>query len=173
MIRVKRSRFYRHRARGVMVGKECENIELVSHNMNDVSNSNRSLKSLVLTGSNLILALEDMMEFLRTSNDSRDSFIRSNSKGNTKSISINEARDKTVKVKALFNDFQTTISTVKASGTSGLDLELNNFQSFGESSLDEILTGWIIRTDVDKAIDNVHNICYRVREIMRKIDKIQ
>jgi hypothetical protein len=46
---------------------------------------------------------------------------------------------------------------------------INYFTNMGDFYIDDILSEWMIKADQSKAIDDAHNLCYKLRELIRNL----
>jgi hypothetical protein len=125
-------------------------------------------EEIVNAGTSLILALEDIIESLEsTSFSNRKNGIVSGYQTN-RDISLNDIKNKAIKIKNLFNSFQVKIK-INNYARELKESDIDCFLIQVENYVDEILTDWLLISESDKAIDRTHGICYKIRELLRKI----
>lgn len=127
-------------------------------------------KDIVNTGNSLILALEDMIESLENTKENSKNSIVSDYKSN-KALSLNEIKDKLGTIKKLFKDLQVKLKFNSVRNLDGQDMDIKNFQMQVENYVDETLTDWLLISETNRAIDCTHDICYRIRELLRKLER--
>lgn len=154
-----------------MLNEEQGTMPKIFQDLSKETGNGEHFVSLTDVGTLLILALEDMIESLQgTLESSKKNSVASTYKL-ANGISLNEIKNKVIKVKDLFRIFQarlrldTYINTLES-----MDVDINCFQQQVEHYMDDILMDWLLISDTDNAIDYTHNICYRIRELLRKLE---
>jgi hypothetical protein len=124
--------------------------------------------TIMQIGSDLVLELEDMVDFIQRDRDVRETYA-----GNPAMISNNYEGTKDIKKmreksKVLLGNFKVRLSEENSTDESiGTIRELISIEDY---YIDEALMEWRINPDDNSTVDKLYSLCYIVREVLRKFN---
>ena len=124
---------------------------------------------ILQTSNELIIALEDIIEYLGNAHgtwgNSRGSFKPSRSKY----FEADSIKLKVIHIKILYVKILQTLKDYIVCDNDTKE-GIEHFQRLGYHYIDEILSHWMIRNDTKKAIEDAHDMCYKLRKLNRKLE---
>jgi hypothetical protein len=126
-----------------------------------------------IIGNSLILILEEIIQLLGCAGGTWGIYTGSSPQSKNKESYTDEIRKKANRTKELFRDFQHHLKQYNQYDINDLKLGIDAFLNLGDYHMDALVSEWILGDNIDKAIDDAHNMCSKIRELLRKINKTQ
>ena len=124
---------------------------------------------IIKVNNELILALEDIIEYLGnacgTWGNSGDSLAPLRSKYFDKDC----IKLKVIKIKTQYMRLLQTLKEYMICDNN-IKANIERLYGLGNYYIDEILGQWMIRNDTKKAIEDAHDMCYRLRKLNKKLN---
>jgi hypothetical protein len=146
--------------------EKCNNPGDFINNLKNDCVNNYVENDVIKTGNSLVLALEDMVDTLGGNGRSQ----RVYDTNYKESVTLAQVKSKAVSLKELLTDFQTALESSGRNIIKDFEEDLRSYKTLVNYYRDEVLSDWLLITEQDKAIEDTYDVCYKTRELIRKLE---